>query len=157
MTREEKLEQLQRARIPKPKKEKKPLRQKSLKTQAKEKAATIKPDLDEWFDQIRQRHWVNGFCKCMECGTPISELYARPATAHLLAKKLFDSIKTHELNYLILGANCGCHYKTDRVDKFVTMTIWPEALRRIKIMLPLIPIDEYKHLNEDLVTAIQNG
>lgn len=157
MSWEEKMEQLQRARIPKPKKVQKPLRQKSLKVQAKEKAEAVKPDLDEWFDQIRQKHWVNGFCKCMECGEPILEAYSRPATAHLLAKKLFNSVKTHELNYLILGGGCGCHYKTDRVDKFVQMKCWPEALRRIKSMLPLIPPEEYKHLSEDLLTAIENG
>lgn len=93
-------------------KEKKPLRRLSIKKAAADKAekeAGIKPpgklELDKWFDDIKERHWKDNYCPCMECGIGIPRLLARYATAHLLPKKLFKSVATHPLNYLILGAN----------------------------------------------------
>jgi len=127
----------------------------------KEQKVSGKPasklELDVWFRYKRDKHWGNSvYCPCMECGAPIPVDYARHATAHLLPKKLFKSVATHELNYLILGAHCGCHYFTDRVDKFVTMQVWPEAARRIKKMIPLLPFDELKYLSGQLMTALEN-
>lgn len=117
-----------------------------------------KLELDVWFDNISKKHSlpVQGGSHCMECGYYIPAMFMRHATAHLLPKKLFKSIATHELNYLILGAGCGCHEKTHRVDKFVTMKVWPEAARRIKIMMPLLPFDELKYLSSQLLTALDN-
>lgn len=113
--------------------------------------------LDVWFRHKVDKHWGNSiYCPCMECGAAIRVDYARHATAHLLPKKLFKSVATHELNYLILGAGCGCHSLTDRVDKFVTMRVWPEAARRIKEMIPLLPFDELKYLSSQLMTALEN-
>lgn len=134
-------------------------RQKKLDEQKKMEGGKppSKLELDVWFDNIRKNHWGIGleeWANCMECGKLIHENYSRHATAHLLPKKLFKSVATHELNYLILGAGCGCHYKTDRVDKFVQMKVWPEAARRIKIMIPLLPFDELKYLSSQLLTAL---
>ena len=116
-----------------------------------------KLELDKWFHDIEKKHFTEfGGCYCMECGRWIHPSFARHATAHLLPKKTFKSVATHELNYLILGVGCGCHYKTDRVDKFIKMKVWPEAARRIKIMLPLLPIDELRHISSQLLTALDN-
>lgn len=92
----------------------------------------------------------------MECGAPISRVYARHATAHLLPKKLFKSVATNDLNYLIIGAGCGCHDKTHRIDKFVQMRIWPEAAKRINALLPLLPYDELKFVSQQLYDALEN-
>ena len=143
-------------------KEKKPLKKVSDKKAAEDKKlkeAGTKPasklELDVWFNEIKMEHWgLNTYCPCMECGAFIHIEYSRHSTAHLLPKKLFKSVATHELNYLILGAHCGCHYLTDRVDKFVQMKVWPEAARRIKIMIPLLPFDELKYLSSQLLTAL---
>lgn len=138
---------------------------KSAKREAKEKEAkdagqnkpASKLELDVWFNRIRDKHWgVDGYCKCMECGAAIPVNYSRHATAHLLPKKLFKSVATFEFNYLILGSHCGCHYHTDRIDKFVQMKVWPEAARRIKLMLPDLPFDELKYLSSQLLTALDN-
>lgn len=114
-------------------------------------------DLNEWFNRIELKHSNGKGCYCMECGEWIPQMYMRHATAHLLPKKLFKSVSTHELNYLILGAGCGCHYKTDRVDKFIQMKVWPEAARRIKIMMPLLPFDELKYISSQLLNALDNA
>ncbi len=111
-------------------------------------------DLNQWFAGIERKHSNGKGAYCMECGEWIPQMYMRHATAHLLPKKTFDSVKTHELNYLILGAGCGCHTKTDRLDKFVSMKIWPEAARRIKIMMPLLPFDELKYISSQLLAEL---
>jgi len=116
----------------------------------------IKLALEIWFKNIQLEHFGVHGGMCMECGEWIPLNYARHATAHLLPKNLFKSVATHPLNYLILGAGCGCHQKTDRVDKFVTMKVWPEAAQRIKEMIPLLPFDELKYLSGQLMTALEN-
>jgi hypothetical protein len=135
---------------------------KRLEKEKEQKASGVpevgKLALEKWFMDIKIKHSLpplGGTC-CMECGEWIPPDFIRHATAHLLPKKLFKSVATHELNYLILGAGCGCHEKTHRVDKFVTMKIWPEAARRIEIMMPLLPFDELKYLSSQLLTALEN-
>ena len=112
--------------------------------------------LDEWFNEIEKKHFTINGGSCMECGLWIPPQYARHATAHLLPKKLFKSVATHELNYLILGAGCGCHNKTHRVDTFVQMKVFPEAARRIKILVPLLPFEELRHISNQLDLALEN-
>jgi hypothetical protein len=146
-------------------KEKKAIAKKSAKRIEKEKeqkASGVKEvsklELDVWFADIQKKHTVGvGGFACMECGDWIYAKFARSAIAHLLPKKLFKSVATHELNYLILGAGCGCHEKSHRIDKFCQMKIWPEAARRIKIMIPLLPFDELKYLSNQLLTALDNS
>ena len=112
-------------------------------------------ELERWFHQILMKHSVDGMgCTCMECGSWIPEQYMRHATAHLLPKKLFKSCATHPLNYLILGAGCGCHAKTDRVDLFCKMKVWPEAARRIKIIMPNLPFEELQYLSSQLLAEL---
>lgn len=158
-----KLGQLPREAV---KKERKPIKKisdkRALENKQSKEAGTKPPSklaLDKWFDDIRSDYFTDGEMRggvCMECGTFISLEYSRHATAHLLPKKLFKSVSTHPDNFLILGAGCGCHEKTHRIDKFITMKIWPEAARRIKIMIPLLPFDELKHLSSQLLTALDN-
>lgn len=143
-------------------KPRKPLKKISDKKAAeiKEQKVSGKPasklELDKWFDEIRKKHWITNVYPCMECGEMIPISFSRHATAHLLPKKLFKSVATHELNYLILGAGCGCHALTDRVDKFVQMKVWGEAARRIKEMIPLLPTDELRHISNQLLVALDN-
>ncbi len=112
-------------------------------------------ELEIWFDTIRRRHSVGGEgAYCMETGDWIPFKYIRAATAHLLPKSKFPSVATHELNYLILSAHNGSHQKTDRLDQFVKMKVWPEAARRIKIMMPLLPFDELKYISSQLLAEL---
>jgi len=117
-----------------------------------------KKTLNEWFNDIAETYLVEtpyGLgTYCMECNAFIAAQFIRHATAHLLAKKLFHSVETHELNYLILGAGCGCHYKTDRLDKIVTLKVWPEIARRIKIMMPLLPFEELQFISSQLLAEL---
>lgn len=113
-----------------------------------------KKTLNEWFNWVAETHSDGNGCKCWECGSWIPPDYMRHATAHLLPKKLFKSVETHELNFLILGAGCGCHAKTDRLDKFIQLRMWPEAARRIKIMMPLLPFEELQYISSQLLVEL---
>jgi len=147
----------------------KPKKVYSIPKQSKKKIAQIKAEkealgkpaskleLDKWFYDIAQKHSINGKgCFCMECNAWIPHDYLRHATAHLLPKKIFKSVSTHPLNYLILGAGCGCHQKTDRVDKFIQMKVWGVAAERIRTMMPLLPMDELRHISNQLLIALDN-
>jgi len=114
-----------------------------------------KEDLEKWFEDIKISHCgTNKGCYCMECEKWIPEDFMRHATAHLLPKKLFPSVATHPLNYLILGAGCGCHDKTHTVSKFVKMKIFPEAKKRIIQMMPILPMDELRRISNQLLIAL---
>lgn len=147
---------------PQGKKEPKPLKPISDKKSAQmaQEKKTGKPAekiaLEKWFEDIAAEHFGCNDGNCMECGSRIPVQFARHATAHLLPKKLFKSVATHPLNYLILGAGCGCHAKTDRVDLFTKMSVWPEAARRIKEMIPLLPHDELRLVSNQLLKALDN-
>jgi hypothetical protein len=106
---------------------------------------------------------------CMNCGEKLSfGLYDnsnealvkaqlrdfRNATAHILPKGIFHSVETHPLIWLPLGAKCGCHHDTHRLDKFSKMRIFPEAVRRFRIFQPLIT-EKHKLLDEFIKYADQ--
>ncbi|MBO9658916.1 MAG: hypothetical protein J7527_08820 [Chitinophagaceae bacterium] len=117
-----------------------------------------KKSLNVFFKEIQENRWINGNpCPCENCGEMIPVTFARHATAHLLPKKIFKSIATHPLNYMILGANCGCHDKTHVLEQIVKMKVWPEIAKRLKELIALLPHDELKHVSTELYEAIQNA
>jgi hypothetical protein len=114
--------------------------------------------LQKWFDEIEEKYFSGGYCKCWECGESIPKKYARAATAHILPKKKeygFPSVATHPLNFLILGAGCGCHNKTHRWDKFCTMKVWPLAVERFVSIYPSIAKTERRIIPEVLSQEIE--
>lgn len=133
---------------------------KKIKQEAEEKELNSKEgkekSLDVWFAEIEAKHWVNGYCACMETGELIPQAYARTAIAHLLPKSKFKSVATNPLNYLILSAHNGSHQKTDRIDKFVQMKVWPQAAKQINQLLPLLPHSELMCISQQLYDALEN-
>lgn len=93
-------------------------------------------ELELFFD--RAAKVIDEDPKCWECGKFIPKKYYRAATAHILPKKIFKSIATNDLSYLILGAGCGCHGKTHRLDTFSKMKIFKEAVDRFNQIKHLI-------------------
>ncbi len=113
-------------------------------------------DLQNFFYEAQRQ--IDRKPQCLECNTFIPSSYYRAAVAHLLPKKEdggFPSVATHPLNWLPLGAGCGCHDKTHRWDKFVQMKIWPIALQRIITMYPSIAKNELKNLPDFLWEEIE--
>lgn len=93
---------------------------------------------------------------CSECGSFIPEEYYRSAIAHIFPKSIFKSISGNENNYIILGAGCGCHQKTHRLDAFSEMKIWPVVVEKFKSFEHLIT-EKNKYLTLFKEYAINTG
>lgn len=118
--------------------------------------------LDAWFKRkIKHCRWI-----CEECGescavyestdaTPhqkkMNSIYRKSAQAHLLPKALFKSVATNDDNHACLGPKCGCHNRYDSSWKNASrMKKWPEFLRRILQLVPLLPPEEYRKLPDEI-------
>lgn len=90
-----------------------------------------KTELDRWFAYVATV--IKSNPHCWNCGEFIPEQYYRHASAHIFPKAHFDSVKTHPLNFLVLGAGCGCHSEFDSsIDKASQMKIWGMAVSRFE-------------------------
>jgi len=65
-----------------------------------------------WYAEIMKREEPI----CWECHKKINKYDTTAwhgSIAHILPKSIFPSIKSHPMNYLILGMYCGCHGQFD--------------------------------------------
>lgn len=79
------------------------------------------------------KHAANVIAKkpyCWECGDYISPNDYRLSTAHIFFKSIFESVASNKWNFLVLGARCGCHEKSHRLDLFSQMKVFPTAINR---------------------------
>lgn len=105
----------------------------------------ITPDLmgDFWFKaecMIRNKPY------CWECNDFLHKEYYRAATAHIFPKSIFESVASNEWNYLVLGASCGCHNLTHRLDTFSQMKVFGTAINRFHKFERLIT-ERHKYLD----------
>jgi len=118
----------------------------SPKTQARQEQHKLEnAEMDLFWMQAEREIDKNPYC--MECGEFIDKEYYRAATAHIFPKGIFDSIKAHPMNKLFLGAGCGCHDRTHRLDTFSKMKVWKIAVHRFQIFRPMIT-EKHKYLTE---------
>ncbi len=106
--------------------------------------AKNRQELELWFENAKRELAKNPYCQ--ECGKYISDRFYRHATAHIFPKSLFPSVATHPMNKLFLGAGCGCHDKTHRLDTFSDMKIFREAVRRFRLFEKSIT-EKHKYLD----------
>ncbi len=98
-------------------------------------------ELDRWFAMVAT--FIKANPHCWNCGEFIPDMttkdgklvptdrFYRAASAHIFPKSLFQSVATHPLNFLILGAGCGCHHEFDSsIDKACEMKVWPTSVLR---------------------------
>ena len=83
---------------------------------------------------------------CWECGDFISKNDYRSATAHIFPKSIFESVASNKWNFLVLGARCGCHDKSHRLDAFSKMKVFPTAINRYMKFGELIT-EKHKYLS----------
>lgn len=122
-------------------------------------------ELQMWYNN----RMINEVPVCANCGASNPELKLNPklrklwksCQAHLLPKKIFKSIKTHPLNGMVLGAGfghislCYCHDDYDHDwERASKMNIWPEVVRRFKILYPLIAPNERKSIPQILYETL---
>lgn len=119
-------------------------------------------DMKEWYAMVTGVIAEKPYC--WECGEfiPMPNLalpkkdqidFYHAASAHILFKSIFDSVKAHPYNFLVLGAGC-CHDKSHRMDTFSKMKVFPLAVKRFRLFEGLITekhalLDEFlKYANE---------
>ena len=141
-----------------------PVFQKPIAKVSAKKAQELKdekPDRDKlnaWFESIEKKECPGLFTHCWECGAKILKAFIRAAIAHVLPKRKnqFPSVATHEKNYMILGAGCGCHNKYDKSwEDAATMKVWPMAVERFIEIYPSIPAEEKKNIPEELLQELE--
>jgi hypothetical protein len=104
-----------------------------------------KTPLQEWYDTIMERETPY----CWETDIYINKLdtdWWHGSIAHVLPKKLFKSVATHPMNFLVLNM-WDAHKKYDK-DWYSAskMKVWPEAVKRFIIMYPNIHPFERKYI-----------
>ena len=82
---------------------------------------------------------------CWECNDYIAPQDYRAATAHIFPKSIFESVSANDFNYLVLGARCGCHNLSHRLDTFSKMKVFPVAVNRFMKFGNLIT-EKHKYL-----------
>jgi hypothetical protein len=149
ITNQDTLLRLQLARVPKPKKEQKPIAKQSekKKQQVKEEKALLAGDdtkKEKWFKARRVE--MVGVCQC-GCGMPSQkndDLYFRHSAAHIFPKALFPSVMYHPLNFAERRFWGGCHTNMDEggLDKWPNMADWEDIKEKFYILAPLLTDEE---------------
>lgn len=115
--------------------------------------AESRKHLEEWFDSVIKVIDKNPYC--WNCGKYIAQSFRRAACAHIIPKRKtygFPSVATHEMNYVVLGAGCGCHSKYDNSwEDAIQMKVWPIAVERFKAFKEFIDEGELKNLPDVLI------
>jgi len=104
----------------------------------------IESEMEQWFQMIRLN--LTGVCQC-GCGNPSSKFndeYFRFSCCHLFPKAIFETIKTHPLNYVERAFFGGCHDNFDRqgMDKWVCMEDWQDIKYKFTVLSPLLTKEE---------------
>lgn len=156
MNKDDELERMRLARIPRPKPVKKPMRKVSLKRQALDAAEKklVSSDGDtlkeQWFKARRIE--MTGTCQC-GCGEPSQkkdDLYFRCSAAHIFPKRDFPSIEYHPLNWVErrfwagYNGTSACHSIMDdtSIDRWPGMADWEDIKEKFKILAPLLTQEE---------------
>lgn len=123
----EQLNRLQQARIPKPKKQKKRIAQKSAKRLAAEAAEKNKPEYPT--TTVKQKFFIacrklmTGSCGC-GCGNKSSKYqndYFMNSICHIFPQRLFPSVQFNLNNWIERAYWGGCHSNMDNRS----MSLWP--------------------------------
>lgn len=156
--RQQAIENLKKAKEPKPKKENKGIRRVSAKRQAAidaEKSERGSGDtlMEQWFKSIRKV--LVGTCQC-GCGRPSQkkdEMYFRHSCCHIFPKSKFESVMYNRLNYVERAFFGGCHGVMDdtSMDRWPGMADWDDIKEKFHQLAPLLTDEEratkfYTHL-----------
>lgn len=119
---------------------------------AAQKGTNGDEQLEKWYE--RNAKQISKNPKCENCGEHIPKEFYRHATAHLLPKKTFPSVATHQLNRVFAGAGCGCHNLTHRWDKMQKMKCFSVILERLIMVENDVAQSERKNLPQFLLDAV---
>lgn len=121
---------------------------KSQKRLEREKAQRAEPNnLEEFFKSCRKV--MTGTCQC-GCGNPSQknkDQYYKHSVAHIFPKAIFESIKTHPLNWVERAFWTGCHGTMDNagMHKWPGMADWDDIAAKASVLYPLLTPEEKAH------------
>lgn len=111
-------------------------------------------ELGEWFEMVAEQ--IRKHPYCWNCHEFIPPSFYRAASAHILPKRKtygFPSVATHPMNFIILGAGCGCHAKYDRSwDDAEQMPVFRVVKKRFKYFVDSLPPDDLRRVPECFLT-----
>lgn len=108
-------------------------------------------ELWSWFEDRRRE--MTGTClHCQGVTEKKNDKQFHFSIAHILPKKLFDSVKTHPLNWIELCYyGSSCHSNMDNFILDMTdMHCWDTIVERFQAMYPDIAKEERKHIPDTL-------
>lgn len=112
--------------------------------------------LDKWFaTAIAQMPRC-----CEECDERLyifAPWAAKAFVAHVLAKAIFTSVRTHPLNKIYLCLICHTNFDTWGEDKVQKMKIFPKALEISLLLVKHLKHDELDHLPDYVKHLIYNA
>ena len=129
------------------------------KAAEKERLGGDDTDLVKFYKNAMKR--MTGYCiRCGEKHDIKTYAYAISSIAHVLAKNenKFPSVKYHPLNWIELGATCGCHNWYDNFaswEEIALDKIWHTILQKFIMLEPNISLEEKKRLPEVLLQEIK--
>ena len=128
-------------------KERKPIAKKSAKRIEQDKLDRVNgsgDELDLWFKMKMRLPKV-----CDNCGARLDRLNDkewRGSQHHILDKALFPSVKTHDLNHIVLGFYC-CHSQWHTsIENAKKMSIWGYAKRKVQMFIEEV-LESHKMLD----------
>ena len=116
--------------------------------------------LQKWF-KARQKHLIGACSRCGEKYNHKDFKEAIKATAHILPKRdnMFPSISLHPLNWIELGAYCGCHKWFDEYASWKQIVADPKIgkliVERFIAIEPDIAEEERKHIPQVLKDILE--
>lgn len=120
---------------------------------------------DASFEATKRQEWfrarvmeMTGFCA--ECKAPTSKYnfkYAICSVAHILPKSIFKSVEFHPLNWMELGAQCGCHSRSEVWSNATEMKVWGEMVARFRLFVDDIAEDERKYVPALLMAELEKA
>lgn len=159
MSREDDLERLRRARIPKEKKVAKPIAKKSAKTISKEAAEKERlggsdSDLVKFFKGAMKR--MSGHC--IETGLKTETkiyAYAINSICHILPKENVKSVMYHPCIWIEL--NCDFHKKFDAMswEEREKLGCWPVIRDKLIMVYPDLDPAERRHFPESVLKYME--
>jgi hypothetical protein len=149
----------QAALLPKPKKTytipKKSKKKLALEGLEKEERKGEDTELQKWYANIMQHEMPI----CWETREKIDIRDKKGwhgSIAHVLPKEHFDSVKTHQMNYMILKMWGGTHGQYDSGwENASKMKVWKYACGIFNILYPLLTAEEKRKLPDVILQEIK--
>lgn len=116
-------------------------------TDLAQKIATYHAELERWFKA--RRNEMTGICA--NCGGKTernNDKYYKFSIGHILPKRFFRSIATHEKNWLELchfGNSCHTNYDNSMID-LIELNCFDEVINKFVAMYPDIAIEERRRI-----------